>query len=200
VPLDFVYPIPIPITGIGTPVSVVFRQSLRVGTIFTTKGSKLEAKGEYRYEGAIRAGIRNEQPVAEGMKLSGTVTDLAESLSGVAGGVNALLLAYGAKVIVGIGAFDFVVGPYAAIDASVGTTRGSDLQAGVVGYVCRSADVNLWMEAGVGYALPQVVVKAINEFLNLFHVKEISSTYSKPLVSRPIYEGSKAIPPTCGKP
>lgn len=199
-PLDLSYPIPVPITGIGTPFSVVFRQSIRVGTIFTTKGSTIDAKGEYQYAGAIRAGIRNEQPVAEGMKMSATVTDLAESVTGNAGGVNALLLAYGAKVIVGIGAFDFVVGPYAAIDASVGTTRGSDLQKGIVGYVCHSADVNLWMEVGVGYALPQVVVKAINEFLSLFHVNEISSTYSKPLASRPIYEGSKAIPPTCGKP
>ena len=44
-PLDFSYPIPVPITGIGTPFSVVFRQSIRVGTIFTTKGSTLEAKG-----------------------------------------------------------------------------------------------------------------------------------------------------------
>ena len=196
-PLDFSYPIP---TGVGTAFSVVFRQSIRVGTIFTTKGSSLNAKGEYRYTGAIRAGIRQEKPVAEGLKMSGTVTDLAETLKGNAGGVNALLLAYGAKIIVGIGAFNFVVGPYAAVDASVGTTRGSDLQAAVVGYVCRSADVNLWMEVGVGYALPQVVVKAINEFLSLFHVSEISSTYSKPIASLPIYEGSKAIPPTCGKP
>ncbi len=199
-PLDFSYPIPVPITGVGTPFSVVFRQSIRVGTIFTTKGSTLEAKGEYRYAGAIRAGIRNQQPLAEGLKMSATVTDLAETLTGKAGGVNALLLAYGAKVIVGIGAFNFVVGPYAAIDASVGTTRGSDLQAGIVGFVCHSADVNLWMEVGVGYALPQGVVKAINEFLSLFHVKEISSTYSKPIATLPIYEGSKAIPPTCGKP
>lgn len=195
-PLDFAYPI----TGIGSPFSVVFRQSIRVGTIFTGKGATLTAEGEYQYTGAIRAGIRNQQPVADGPKMSATVTDLAETLKGNAGGVNALLLAYGAKVIVGIGAFNFAVGPYAAIDASVGTTRGSDLQAGVVGYVCRSADVNLWMEVGVGYALPQVVVTAINEFLSLFHVKEISSSYSKPLATLPIYEGSKAIPPTCAKP
>ena len=196
-PLDFSYPIPI--SGIGSPFSVVFRQSIRVGTIFTGKGSTLTAEGEYQYTGAIRAGIRNQQPVADGPKMTATVTDLAETLKGNAVGVNALLLAYGAKIIVGIGAFNFVVGPYAAVDASVGTTRGSDLQAGV-GFVCHSADVNLWMEAGVGYALPQVVVTAINEFLSLFHVKEISSTYSKPIASLPIYEGSKSIPPTCGKP
>ncbi len=196
-PLDFSYPIPV---TIGAPFSVVFRQSIRVGTIFTGKGATLQAEGEYQYTGAIRAGIRNQQPVADGPKMSATVTDLAETLKGNAGGVNALLLAYGAKIIIGIGAFNFVVGPYAAVDASVGTTRGSDLQAGVVGYVCHSADVNLWMEVGVGYALPQVVVTALNEFLSLFHVKEISSTYSKPIATLPIYEGSKAIPPTCGKP
>jgi hypothetical protein len=196
-PLDFSYPIPI--SGVGSPFSVVFRQSIRVGTIFTGKGATLEAKGEYQYTGAIRAGIRNQQPVATGPTMSATVTDLAETLKGHSGGVDALLLAYGAKVIVGIGAFNFVVGPYAAVDASVGTTHGSDLQA-AIGYVCRSADVNLWMEVGVGYALPQVVVTAINEFLSLFHVKEISSSYSKPIASLPIYEGSKAIPPTCAKP
>jgi len=184
-PLDFSYPIPI---SIGTPFSVVFRQSIRVGTLFTGKGSTLKAEGEYQYTGAIRAGIRNQQPVADGPKMTTTVTDLAQTLTGNAVGVNALLLAYGAKIIVGIGAFNFVVGPYAAVDASVGTT------------ICRSADVNLWMEVGVGYALPQVVVAAINEFLSLFHVKEISSSYGKPIASLPIYEGSKSIPPSCGKP
>jgi hypothetical protein len=194
-PVDFAYPI----TGIGSPFSVVFRQSIRVGTIFTAKGAALEAQGEYQYTGAIRAGIRNQQPVATGPKMSATVTDLAETLKGHSTGVNALLLAYGAKIIVGIGAFNFVVGPYVGVDASVGTTNGSDLQA-AIGYVCHSADVNLWMDVGVGYALPQVVVTALNEFLSLFHVKEISSSYSKPIASVPIYEGSKAIPAACAKP
>jgi hypothetical protein len=194
-PVDFSYPI----TGIGSPFSVVFRQSIRVGTIFTAKGAALTAEGEYQYTGAIRAGIRNQQPVATGPKMNATVTDLAETLKGHSMGVNALLLAYGAKIIVGIGAFNFVVGPYVGVDASVGTTNGSDLQA-AIGYVCHSADVNLWMDVGVGFALPQVVVTALNEFLSLFHVKEISSSYSKPIASVPIYEGSKAIPPTCGKP
>lgn len=194
-PVDFSYPI----TGIGSPFSVVFRQSIRVGTILTGKGAALTAEGEYQYTGAIRAGIRNQQPVATGPKMSATVTDLAETLKGHSMGVNALLLAYGAKIVVGIGAFNFVVGPYVGVDASVGTTNGSDLQA-AIGYVCHSADVNLWMDVGVGFALPQVVVTALNEFLSLFHVKEISSSYSKPIASVPIYEGSKAIPPTCGKP
>jgi len=196
-PLDFAYPIPI--SGVGSPFSVVFRQSLRIGTIFTGKTSVLKAKGEYEYAGVIRAGIRNEKNVAEGPKMATTVTNLAETVEGNSMSVDALLLAYGAKVIVGIGAFDFVVGPYAGIDASVGTTRGSDTQVGI-GFVCRRADLNLWMEVGVGYALPQTVVKAINQFLSLFKVKEISSTYSKPIASVAIFENSQAIPPSCGKP
>ena len=195
IPVDFSYPI----TGIGSPFSVVFRQSIRVGTIFTTKGATLAADGNYQYTGAIRAGIRNQQPVATGPKMSATVTDLAETLKGHSVGVNALLLAYGAKIIVGIGAFDFVVGPYVGVDASVGTTNGADLQA-AIGYVCHSADVNLWMDVGVGYALPSGVVKALNQFLSLFHVCEISASYAKPITSLAIYESSKAIPPTCGKP
>jgi hypothetical protein len=194
-PVDFVCPI----TGIGAPFSVVFRQSVKIGTIFTGKGAVLAADGEYQYAGAIRAGIRNGQPVATGPTMSGTVTDLAETVKGHSVGVNALLLAYGGKVIVGIGAFNFVVGPYVGVDASVGTTNGSDLQAGV-GFVCHSADVNLWMDVGVGYALPHVVVKALNTFLSLFHVKEISESYGKSIKSLPIYESSKAIPPSCGKP
>jgi hypothetical protein len=195
-PVDFVSPI----THIGAPFSVVFHQSIKIGTIFTTKGAELHADGEYQYAGAIRAGIRHEQPVADGPKLSATVTDLAETLKGHSPGVDALLLAYGGKIIVGIGAFGLVAGPYAGVDASVGTTNGSDLQAPIVGFVCHQADVNLWMDVGVGYALPNVVVKALNAFLSLFHVKEIPVSYTKPIKSVSIYESSKAIPPTCGKP
>jgi hypothetical protein len=56
------------------------------------------------------------------------------------------------------------------------------------------------MDVGVGYALPHVVVTALNTFLSLFHVKEISESYGKSIKSLPIYESSKAIPPSCGKP
>ena len=52
--------------------------------------------------------------------------------------------------------------------------------------MCRSADLNLWMEVGVGYALLQVVMKAINEFLSLFQVQEISSSYGKSIATLPI--------------
>ena len=139
--------------------------------------------------------LNTRRPGTRAVQLAG----LAETLKGHSVGVNALLLAYGGKIIVGIGAFDFVVGPYVGVDASVGTTNGSDLQA-AVGFVCHSADVNLWMDVGVGYALPNIVVKALNEFLSLFHVKEIPASYGRPIASVPIYESSKAIPPTCGKP
>ena len=195
-PIDFSYPIP----HIGAPFSVVFRQSIKIGTILTTKGGELGAEGEYQYAGIIRAGIRNQQTVAVGPKLTATVKDLAETLKGHSPGVDALLLAYSGKVIIGIGSFGLVAGPYAAVDASVGTTNGSDLTGPLVGFVCHRADVNLWLDVGVGYALPNVVVKALNTFLSLFHVKAIPDSYTKPIKSLAIYEGTKAIPPSCAKP
>ena len=194
IPVDFSFPIP----GIGAPFSIVLRQSIKVETIFTTQGAVLEANGEYLYQGAIRAGIRQGQPVAEGPQTADTKTDLAATLTGHSLGVNALLLAYGGKVIAGLGAFSFAVGPYAAIDASIGTTRGADEQSGI-GYICRRADVLIWMEAGVGLALPATTMKAINSFLSLFHVGEIPATYTKALLTKAIYKSAKAIPPACAK-
>lgn len=194
-PVDF----HLPITGIGSPFSVVFRQAIRVSTVFTGKGAELQAEGEYQYGGTARAGIRNGKLFAEAPTMGATVKDLAQTLKGNAMSVNALILGYGGKIIVGIGSFGFTVGPYIGLDSTVGTTKGSDTQAGI-GYVCRSADVNLWLDFGVGYALPNGVVKALNTFLGLFHAKEISATHGTSLGTLPIYQGSKAIPPTCGKP
>jgi hypothetical protein len=76
--------------------------------------------------------------------------------------------------------------------SSTGRPGGSDLQAGVVGYVCRSADVNLWMEVGVGYA--PGCGKAINEFLSLFHVESFRY-FMKPIMTRPIYEAQGQFSP-----
>jgi hypothetical protein len=193
-PVDFA----LPISGIGTPFSVVFRQGIRVTTVLTGKGAALDAEGEYQYGGTVRAGIRNGQLIADAPTMGATVKDLAETLRGNSMGVNALILGYGAKIIVGIGSFGFVVGPYIGLDSTIGTTKGSDLQA-AIGYVCRSADVNLWLDFGVGYALPNAVVKALNTFLDLFHAKGISATHGTSLGTKAIYEGSKAIPPACGK-
>jgi hypothetical protein len=101
-------------------------------------------------------------------------------------GVNGLVIGYGGKFIVGIGALGLVVGPYASINISAGITRGSDLQTATVGYTCRSSVVEMFMDYGVGMALPSWSVTAVNTFLNIFHAKPISPDYCHSLGRCPL--------------
>jgi hypothetical protein len=61
---------------------------------------------------------------------------------------------------VGIGWETFNVGPYAELITSMGVVRGSDLAAPLL--VCRQANLNMWLGAGIGYRLPQIVVTVVN--------------------------------------
>src|SRR5207248_1238975 len=97
---------------------------------------------------------------------------LIESVQGVSFGATGLVLAHQAKVIVGIGRFGFVAGPYTALDSSVGISRGSDL--GIV--VCSAATLTMRMLAGVGYVMPQPAVKAINFFLRQLNLGQIKGS------------------------
>jgi hypothetical protein len=99
---------------------------------------------------------------------------------------------------VGLGAYSFVVGPYLSANTTVGVTRGSDLQMGVVGYTCRSAEYDMALEYGVGYAIPNTIVKALNTFLSIFHAKTIEPTHGTKLGKIPIKTNSELLPPGCG--
>jgi hypothetical protein len=128
-----------------------------------------------------------------------TEQNLANSLTGVSLGVNGLVIGYGGKFIVGLGALGLVVGPYASINISAGMTKGSDAQGAMVGYTCRSATLDLFMDYGVGMAIPTWSASAINTFLSIFHAKPISSTYSTPLGHAPIKTLYDAVPQGCAK-
>jgi hypothetical protein len=192
-PVDFTFPI----SGIGVPFSVVFHQSILITTYFTTKGAHMTAQGEYLYGGEVKAGLFNGQLLATAPAMRATKKDLAESLSGASVGVNGLVLGYGAKVLVGIGAWGLAVGPYVSVNTTVGATRGSDAQTAMVGYTCKAAQLKLWIDYGVGYAIPNTVVKALNAFLSLFHVKAISPTHGTSLGTKAIYDSSEGVPPSC---
>ena len=64
-------------------------------------------------------------------------------MTGLSLGVNGLVIGYGGKFIVGIGALGMVVGPYASVNISAGITKGSDLQTTTVGYTCRSSTLEI---------------------------------------------------------
>ena len=162
-----------PILGLPVPLSVVVRQTLRVETIFTAQSGTLEATGEYGFGGEFWAGKQNGGSWhADGPTSVTTKQNLAETLDGISLGVNGLVFAYGAKVIVGIGAFGFVTGPYVGYNTVVGVNKTSSMPGALP---CQSGTLNTAMRFGVGYQIPQVVTGVINVFMRALGVKPINS-------------------------
>ena len=89
------------------------------------------------------------------------------------------------------------VGPYLSVNTTVGLNRGSNLQMGAVGYVCRSAQLDLSLDYGLGFAVPSWSQDALDFALSFFHAKPIDLSYSKKLGTVAIKAGTDAIPPSC---
>ncbi len=191
VPIDASFPI----AGIAVPLSVVIRQTLRVETIFTAQTGTLEATGEYAFGGEFKAGKENGGDWrADGPTSVTTKQNLANTLDGISMGVNGLVFAYGAKIIVGIGAFGFVTGPYVGYNTVIGVNKSSSMPGALP---CRSGTLNTSMRFGVGYQIPQVVTNAINFFMRALGIKPINSEggfeKEEPLINKTDYvpEGCK---------
>lgn len=191
VPIDASFPI----VGLAVPLSVVIRQTLRVETIFTAQTGTLEATGEYGFGGEFKAGKENGGSWrADGPTSVTTKQNLANTLDGMSLGVNGLVFAYGAKIIVGIGAFGFVTGPYVGYNTVVGVNKTSSMPGALP---CKSGQLSTSMRFGVGYQIPQVVTNAINFFMRALGIKPINSEggfeKEEPLINKTDYvpEGCK---------
>jgi len=172
VPVDAAFPI----VGLPVPLSVVFRQTLTVTTMFTAQTGTLEATGEYDFGGVLlKAGKQNGGAWgAWGPRNPEVKESLANSLSGSSLGVNGLVFGYGAKVIVGIGAFGFVTGPYLGYNTIVSLEKGSSMTVAMMP-PCRTARLTTAVRYGIGYQMPQLVTNAINLFLRALNIKPILS-------------------------
>ena len=168
--------------------------------MFTGKQAVLNAQGQYDFSGTITAGIVNEQPTGAAPLYVKATKSLADTLSGESSAVNGVTLAYGGKLIVGVGAFGFVAGPYASINSSVGVTRGSDLQVPLVHYTCRSANLLFWLDYGLGFAIPKWTADVLSFAIGIFGAKPIPSAYTTPLGRLDIKNFSEAVPPSCAAP
>lgn len=172
VPVDASFPI----TGLAVPLSVVFRQTLTLTTMFTAQTGTLEATGEYDFGGELlKAGKQNGGAWgAWGPRDPVVKESLANTLSGASMGVNGLVFGYGAKVIVGIGAFGFVTGPYLGYNTIVSLEKGSSMTVAMMP-PCRTARLTTAVRYGIGYQMPQLVTDAINVFLHVLNIKPILS-------------------------
>lgn len=166
--------------------------------MFTAKQAAIDVAGDYILSGTLKAGIVNGKPGGTS-DVSLTVNPgMVDSLHGVSVGINGLVLGYSANFIAGIGAYSFVVGPYASLNTTVGATRGSDAQTALVGYICSSAEFHMWLDYDVDVAVPNFVVKVLNGILSVFTSKAaISSSYSTKLGKVIIKDIMEYKPPGC---
>jgi hypothetical protein len=166
-PVDFTVPLGI---FLGVPFSATVNQTLNITTAFSAKNGNIEAEGEWSLGGTFGFGYANGSFGLQKPKFAAK-NKIADSIHGISVGVNGIVVVYQARFHVGIGAFGFNTGLYAGLTASVGLTIGS--AAGSPIEVCRSAQVGVWLNYGVGYTMPVAVQKVINLILRLFDAKPI---------------------------
>jgi hypothetical protein len=167
VPADF----SIPLIGQSVPsFAVTLRQSFLVKTGFTAAAA-LRAGGSYTVTGSIGVGYKGGQPTFAPPSLTPAV-HLVDSLQGASRAIAGLNFTHQMRVIVGLGAFGFVTGPYFSLSNAAGITRQTDLDRWTY---CRQSDVVMFLSAGIGYFMPRVVVDGINAVLRLINLGEIAN-------------------------
>jgi hypothetical protein len=168
VPADF----SIPLIGKSVPsFAVTLRQAFLLKTGFTAPAD-LSANGAYTVTGIIGVGVRNGGPPDVKAPTLTADVHMVDSLTGPSLAVAGLNFTHQFRVIVGFGAFGFVTGPYFTVSNAVGINRGTDLDLKVP---CRQSDVIMFIDAGVGYFMPRVVVNGINAVLGLLNLGKIAS-------------------------
>ncbi len=173
VPVD----LSLPILGLPVPLAVTLHQAFILKTAFSARNSVLRATGDYALGGSLFMGYHDGSWGAGAPTKFVVRQSLLDSINGVSLGANGLVMAYQGKVIVGIGAFGFVTGPYFGYNVGIGVARGSDAAGLPLGMpVCRSANLDVGVAVGIGYSIPQPVTKAINFILRNLNLRTIEGT------------------------
>jgi hypothetical protein len=170
VPVDLSFPI----LGAPVPIALTVHQSFLIRTAFTAKDATISSTGDYGFTGTIAMECHYSSCRASAPTVWTVKRSILDTMDGKSLGVNALIIGYEARIIVGIGAFGFVTGPYLGFGAFLGVTRGSDA-SDFITTPCRKADMYISMHVGVGYSMPQRVTQAINFILRTLNAKEIGN-------------------------
>jgi hypothetical protein len=122
VPVD----LSLPILGLPVPLAVTMHQAFIFKTAFSARNLTLQATGDYAMDEALLMGYDQGSWIAGAPTKFIVRQSLLNSINGLSLGANGLVMSYEGKVIVGIGAFGFVTGPYFGYRVGIGTARGSD--------------------------------------------------------------------------
>ncbi len=104
-------------------------------------------------------------------------------VNGISVGINSVVVAIDQRLLAGLGAGGFAVGPYVGLLSSLTALKQATsaasmtlTQQGVAD--CRQATFQMQINGGIGYAIPKPVVAVINFFLKLVHARPIASNGS----------------------
>ncbi len=173
VPADVTIPI-----GGPVPFSILIRQSYHLRTGFSAKNTILKNTGEFTMQGSLGLGYSNG---GWGMTPPGRFSvkvNPAEAINGASLGFMAIVFAHQAKVMVGVGAFGFATGPYAALTSSLSVARSPDTEGSQFGGPtvrglarCNQTSLTMAMAVGIGYMIPKAITDAINWFLSKLNIE-----------------------------
>jgi hypothetical protein len=187
-PIDLSIPL-----GGPAPLSLTFNSSFLINTAFSAKTSVLNAEGEYSFGAGMDAGYWAKAWRLNAGSSVNTITDIGNSVEGISVGINSVVMGFDIRTMVGIGAFGFNAGVYVAFRFS-----GTALKAPNNTFACRQGTIDINLDTGVGYAIPQWVTNAINIFLTPFTSKRVDPTGTflrGP--TRPLYQHVTQIPDGC---
>ncbi len=161
IPVDLSIPL-----GGPVPLSLNFSQSFTISTAFSAKTSVLNAKGDYGFSGGVIAGCWHGNCKAGAPSEVHANTDIGKSAEGISVGINSLVMGASIQALVGLGGFGFSTGVYGGLRFS-----GTVLRAPDIGFPCRQGTIETYIDAGLGYSLPQWLTTAVNFFLSPFTKK-----------------------------
>jgi hypothetical protein len=168
IPVEFSFPVqagPLPLT-------IDFDQVFGMDTAFTAKNSFFEAIGDYSFGGTLGFGFVNGIPTVYTPHTLTPTETMTKSMHFYSVGPASVLIAYAAKLSVGIGLAVFHVGPWYELTFAVGA-YGSGVSSE---FQCKQVSLSLSSQYGIGYRMPKAVQSAVNAVLSVLHVSPIHAT------------------------
>lgn len=162
-PVDLFIPI-----NLGVPLAVHVRQAFRLQTAFTSTGT-VKAQGFYQLSGGIRAEYSGGKFTVKGPEGLDKGDVLLKNMDGAAFGPVGIVFTHHVNVMVGVGVAGFVAGPYVYDNNSITAAKGSALSRPLTPE-CRRETVSMGVGAGVGYRIPAIIAKVINDILKFFKI------------------------------
>ncbi|MGH9409816.1 MAG: hypothetical protein ACRD1V_10225, partial [Vicinamibacterales bacterium] len=178
IPVDLV----VPINFGPVPIELHYHQDLSLATAFSAKTSLLQSRSDFTLVGML--GFVYENGGFEPMHMYATPKgSLSGGISGVSMGINSIVVAINQRLLAGLGAGGFAVGPYVGLLSTATALKQATEAANLtLAYApvadCRQATFGMQVNGGIGYALPKPVADVINFFLKLVHASPISASGS----------------------